>query len=90
MKVEYYIFSNIGKANAAINYINNTSWIVNKTAKMDVWTDAPLLLTDGNYAVKRINNKILDAVGVGQSERNVFLSTFIEEIREITGADTVK
>lgn len=94
---EFYVFQTEQKANACANALNNQPYypVIGKrkgklapdSQKTVRWTDGPMLMTSGEWAVPRPPSAMLDYVGVPEQSRADFRGVYGDDIRELTGAD---
>jgi hypothetical protein len=94
---EYYVFPNEIASQACVDYINNTPWFpivgcVNgvpapQNAKTIKWCDSGTEMASGEWAVPRVPETRLDALGVPQEDRDSFIAVFGQDIRDLSSVD---
>ena len=95
---EFYVFSTEQEANACINVLNAQPYYpvrgkvkgqpADDTKQKTVrWTDAPMLMLTGEWAVPRVPTAILDYVGAPEEDRQGFLAVHGQDIRTLTSDD---
>ena len=94
---DYYVYQTEADAQAALNYINGSSWfpITSKVNGIDApdkpkttkWADAPSEMTSGEFAVPRVPAALLDYIGVPEEDRIAFIAAFGQDIRPLTTTD---
>ena len=95
--MEYYVFPTQAEAQDCVNAINNSGWfpIVGKrngvpdpTAQATTcWVESATEMTSGEWAIPRIPESRLDGMGVLQENRDAFLASFGQDIRELASID---
>jgi hypothetical protein len=86
--MEYYVWDTEPEAQAALDFINTTTWFpitgvsadsgepaVGK-AKTTKWADSVLQRQDGKWCFQRVPESRLDAIGVPANDRQSFLDAF--------------
>ena len=95
--MEYYVFETKNEAESCIDAINGSGWfpIIGKrngvpdpTAQATTcWVESATEMTSGEWAIPRIPESRLDGMGVLQENRDAFLASFGQDIRELASID---
>ena len=95
--MDYYVFETKSEADSCIGAINGSGWfpIVGKrngvpdpTAQATTcWVESATEMTSGEWAIPRIPESRLDGMGVLQENRDAFLASFGQDIRELASID---
>ena len=93
---EYYIWNTEAEAQAALDFVNGTSWFPlvgnnSATGKPEPnkqqtlkWADSVQQRnTDGKWGFPRVPSAIMDAIGVSAEERQSFLDAFTPSIEDL-------
>jgi len=95
--MDYYVFETKSEADSCIGAINGSGWfplvgkVLGKPAptrtKTTSWVESATEMTSGEWAIPRIPESRLDGMGVLQENRDAFLASFGQDIRELASID---
>lgn len=96
---EFYVKPTQAAAQAGVDAINNNSVfsIVGKVngviapnnQQTTAWCGPPRELTTGEWAWPRVPTSLLDAVGIPESERTMYVTAYGSDIRDLDPTDFV-
>ena len=91
---DYYVFDDEAEAIACLDFINTSAWFpitgtyrglpaTKKQRQTTTWVRELTVMANGNWAIPRIPESKLDAIGVSQAERDLFMSYFGDSIQTL-------